>query len=308
VIKEISILNIKKWLSNNCCDLGGKTVAITGSTGGLGFEICKILVEHGADLILINRSLERSLKQKELLNEISSDSKINIIVCDLQDEESVYNATEQLKKMKIDVFFHNAGAYSIERKICKSGFDNVYTINFLAPYYMINELLPNLRENKGRVIAVSSIAHNYSKSNPQNSDFKGVKAASKAYGNAKRYLTFALFELFKTESQVKLSIAHPGITFTNITAHYPKLIFAIIKNPMKIIFMKPKKAAVCLIAGLFGDTPYHTWFTPKYFNIWGYPVLKRMKTVSEKESEEIFKTAQKNLENYRNYTRDFFNG
>ena len=41
------------------------------------------------------------------------------------------------------------------------------------------------------------------------------------------------------------------LTFTNITAHCPKLIFAIIKYPMKIIFMKPRKAALSIVAKLF---------------------------------------------------------
>ena len=98
---------------------------------------------------------------------------------------------------------------------------------------------------------------------------------------------FSLYELFKNETEVTLSIAHPGITFTNITAHYPKLIFAVIKHPMKIIFMKPKKAALSILKGVFTPTLYHTWIGPRIFNIWGLPKLQKLNTVSEAESQKI---------------------
>ena len=62
---------------------------------------------------------------------------------------------------------------------------------------------------------------------------------------------FSLFELFRSEKSVTLSVTHPGITFTNITAHYPKLIFAVIKHPMKVIFMKTDKASLSIVKGVF---------------------------------------------------------
>ena len=46
-----------------------------------------------------------------------------------------------------------------------------------------------------------------------------------------------MFSLFALDDP-HIAVTHPGITQTNITAHYPKLIFAVIKNPMKLIFMK----------------------------------------------------------------------
>ena len=144
---------------------------------------------------------------------------------------------------------------------------------------------PLIEERKGRVIAVSSIAHNYSKIDEKDIDFSGYKAASKAYGNAKRFLTFSLFGLFKDSES--LSIVHPGITFTNITAHYPKFIFAIIKYPMKVIFMKPKKAALSIIKGIFENTTQNEWIGPRIFNVWGKPLKKALKTCKEKEAQKI---------------------
>lgn len=292
-------MDIYGWINKNCGSLKGSTVAITGATGGIGRHICDYALYLGANLVLLDRNPEKQQNLIKNLIEKYPKAEITPLNVDLADKKSVFSVCEQLEKLPINIFLHNAGAYSIPRKITQSGFDNVFEINFLAPYYIINRLLQKLKGCNGRVVVVGSIAHNYSKSNQKNPDFKGVKAASKVYGNAKRYLMFGCYELFKKETQVSLSVVHPGITFTNITAHYPKAIFWIIKNPMKIIFMKSKKAALSILMGLFKNTGYMEWIGPKYFNIWGKPSLKRLKTCEVEESEQILGSANSLLEIYK---------
>ena len=135
-------------------------------------------------------------------------------------------------------------------------------------------------------------------------DFSKVKSSAKVYGNAKRYLTYALFELFKGEKTVKLSITHPGITFTNITAHYPKLIFAIIKHPMKIIFMKPRVAALSILKGVFTETEYKSWIGPRIFNIWGKPKKQILKTSKPEEIKRIAEISERVYEDYKKYCKN----
>ena len=286
-------MKFEKWLSKNTSSLVGKTVAISGSTGGLGRHICRYLARLGASLILLDRSRERSEANKAMLEGEFPGVDVTLVRLDLVDVVSVREATEQLVKTGIDIYIHNAGAYSIPRCTSNSGYDNVYTINFASPYYMIRELLPTLRERKGRVLVVGSIAHNYSVINESDIDFSGVKQASKVYGNAKRYLMFSLYELFRNENEVSLAVTHPGITFTNITSHYPKLIFAIIKHPMKVIFMSAEKAALCIVKGLFDTTEYHTWIGPRIFDVWGLPRKKKLRTCSPKESRRIAEISEK---------------
>ena len=285
-------MNYKNWFLKNTESLSGKTVAVTGSTGGIGVWLCKHLATLGADLLLLNRSKTKTDAQIAELKSQFPNINIDYIPLDLSDIKSVKSATDILKNNCPDVIIHNAGAYSIPRYITDCGFDNVFMINFLSPYYMTKTLLPYLAQKGGRVVAVGSIAHNYSKTNPENIDFRDIKAASKAYGNAKRYLMLSFYKLFENEKGVMLSVTHPGITFTNITAHYPKVIFALIKHPMKIIFMKPKKAALCLLKGVFDKTEFGTWYGPKIFNVWGLPNKKRLKTFKLEEAVAVFNTAE----------------
>jgi NAD(P)-dependent dehydrogenase (short-subunit alcohol dehydrogenase family) len=268
-------------------------VALTGATGGLGKELCRMLLQRGAALVLLDRNAEKSAKLHQQLTDEFPNARIMHITVDLERIEQVRSAVEKLKKMPVSVFIHNAGAYSIPRHKCSTGFDNVFQINFVSPYYMIRELLPHLKQQpNAKVIAVGSIAHNYSHIDTDDIDFSSRKAASKVYGNAKRYLMFSLYELFAKESGVSLSIVHPGITLTNITAHYPKLIFALIKYPMKVIFMSPRRAALSLIQGVWDACGYREWIGPRFFNIWGLPKKSRLNTCSEEESRRIGQIAE----------------
>lgn len=284
-------MKIDSWLKLNTGSLKGKTVAITGSTGGIGKHLCGYLAELGANLILLDRSFERSNAHRNDLLKINPDIIIKCITIDLSKFDSVKIVAQSLVNEKIDFFIHNAGAYSIPRYKTDIGFDNVYQINFISPYYIIKKLLEN--DFTGRVVVVGSIAYNYSKIDAQDVDFANKKAASKVYGNAKRFLMFSLYELFENEGRATLSVTHPGITFTNITAHYPKAVFWIIKGPMKIIFMSARRAALCVLLGLFKKGEYMTWFGPRLFNVWGLPNLKKIKNVSLNESQKIGQISEK---------------
>ncbi len=290
-------MNYEKWLKNNTKSLKGKTVAITGSTGGIGIHLCRFLCLLGADLILLNRDKAKTDEQISELQKYGVN--IRFIPLDLSNFQSVKAAADLLCDSCPDFLIHNAGAYSIPRYITDVGADNVFMINFLSPYYITKRLLPFMSQKNGRVAVVGSIAHNYLKTDVHNFDVRNIKAASKAYGNAKRWLMLSCYELFENNKGVSLSVTHPGITFTNITAHYPKFVFAIIKHPMKVMFMKPKKAALCVLKGLFCETDFGFWLGPRIFNVWGLPCKKRLKTFTKDESNAVFKTAEQLYENLK---------
>ena len=111
---------------------------------------------------------------------------------------------------------------------------------------------------------------------------------------------FSLMELFKTEKSVRLSIVHPGVTFTNITNHYPKLVYALIKYPMKILFPSPKQASLHIVSGVFNSTPQNYWIGPKFLSVCGKPKLNKLQTCSDNESKTIFNLAEKIYDNLKN--------
>ena len=283
----------KKWLDKNTESLKGKRVAITGSTGGLGRELSRYLAYLGAELVLVDRNLTRSLALKSELEAEFPATMIRCVTADLSDLSSVKVAAIELNSLGIDYLIHNAGAYSIPRKVCDTGYDNVFQINFLSPYYLTRTVMGGIKEKGGKVVIVGSIAHNYSKTDKGDVDFKTRKKASLVYGNAKRFISYSALKLTENPDAPEISVTHPGISFTGITSHYPKLIFALIKYPMKIIFMRREKAALSILKGVFDSTKPYEWIGPRLFNVWGLPTKKPLKTATAEEIDFIFNEAQR---------------
>ena len=279
-------MTTKAYLQLHTASLVGKTVAITGSTGDLGRVWTEYLASLGASLLLLDRNRERSEALRDTLT-AAHGIEVRCIRLDLEDMSTVREATHALAQVPIDIFIHNAGAYKIPRHLCESGLDNVFQINFASPYYMIRTLLPTLRARRGHVVAVGSIAHNYSHIDEEDMDFSTRRAPSKVYGNAKRHLMYSLLELFRNETDVTLSIVHPGITLTNMTAHFPKPLFAIMKYPMKVIFMRPSRACLSLLRGVFEPCAPDEWIGPRYFRVWGLPKKQKLQTADAAERKAI---------------------
>ena len=280
-------MKTEKWIAENCASLSGRVIAVSGSTGGLGRELCRHLAGLGAELILLDRNTERSMRLGEELKADFPTLTVSYVRVDMTDFSSVRNAVARLEESAVDTLVLNAGAYHIPRFKTDLGIDNVFQINCAAPYYIAKRLLPTLRARGGRVVAVGSIAHRYSRVDPSDEDFTTRRKPSLVYGNAKRRMMYSMMSLGEG-----VSIVHPGITFTNITSHYPKLIFALIKHPMKVIFMKPRRAALSILAGIYRDTAHSEWIGPRLFDVWGLPRVSRLRGCDESEQDHIVSRAE----------------
>lgn len=272
----------------NMSVLAGKTVAMTGCTGGIGTALCRYFAALGIHLIMLDRNPQKSAALRAELQQTYPQIQCESLIVDLEDMESVKAAAAVLLKKPPHFFIHNAGAYSIPRHRCSTGFNNVFQINFVSPYYLIRTLTAHNPDIK--VIAMGSIAHNYAKADFDDVDFSTRKPSNLVYGNAKRYLMFSLYEAF--DGKDNLAVVHPGITFTNITNHYPKWLFCLIKHPMKTIFPPPHIAALCVIKGLIASTPHSVWIGPWILDIWGLPHTRRLHTCTKKEAAGIGQVAQ----------------
>ena len=284
-------MDILKWMDKNTASLTGKTVAISGATGGIGQELCRLLARLGADLLLLDRSQTKSEALETALCGEFPHIRIWRIPLDLEDMECVRAVARKLEQEPPDVLILNAGIYQVPRHRCSTGLDNVFQVNFAAPYYLVRTLLPTLRARGGKVVAVGSIAHTNSPTDPDDIDFTRCKKSSLVYGNSKRFLMYALYELF--DGMPGLAITHPGITLTNISAHHPPLIFKLIKGPMKIIFMPPRKAALSILRGVFEDCGKYEWIGPRLFDIWGLPQKRTLTSCPPEEAAWIFETAER---------------
>ncbi|MBQ3047416.1 MAG: SDR family NAD(P)-dependent oxidoreductase, partial [Clostridia bacterium] len=235
----------------------------------------------------------------EELKKIKQNVNIKFVECDLSKFSSIKQAVEILRKESIDILFLGAGVYNVPRFKTDIGYDNVYQTNFLSHYYMVKQLLPQIKQRNGKIVAIGSVAYKYSKTRQDDIDFSKETKHSKVYGNSKRYLMFSLYELAKKEN-INLSVVHPGITLTEMTNHYPKCINWLVKIGIRLFFTSKKTACLPLIKGLSENTLPFEWIGPSIFNVWGKPKKKIIKNVAQVECSQIFDNAEQIYCNIKN--------
>ncbi|MCQ2382165.1 MAG: SDR family NAD(P)-dependent oxidoreductase, partial [Clostridia bacterium] len=191
---------------------------------------------------------------------------------------------------RIDFLVLNAGVYNVPLTTSQLGYNNVFQINFISQYYLMKKLLPALQRTNGKVVAVTSIAHEYGKLDENDIDYtKQVKKPSKVYGNSKRFLTLALSEFFKDRDDVRLALVHPGITLTPMTNAKNSKITGLF---MKMLFPKSEVAALNIVRGVFAEIGYDEWIGPKTAGIWGRPAVSKLPTSTAEERAKIYNLAE----------------
>ena len=138
-----------------------KTVVLTGASDGIGAEIARQLAVEKPRLVLAARNEER-------LNEVAfrcrkSGAEVLVVPTDVADrsqcERLIGQATERFGG--IDVLLNNAGV-SMHAKFEEitelATFDTLMAVNFFGAMWCTHAALPALKQSRGLVAAMSSLA------------------------------------------------------------------------------------------------------------------------------------------------------
>jgi hypothetical protein len=77
-----------------------------------------------------------------------------------------------------------------------------------------------------------------------------------------------------------------------MTAHFPRPIFAVIRYPMKVLFMPPRRACLSLLRGVFEPSAPDAWIGPRFADVWGLPKKKGLRTANTEERARIAARAE----------------
>ncbi|NHJ31536.1 MAG: SDR family oxidoreductase [Asgard group archaeon] len=141
-----------------------KTVFITGSSRGLGFEFTRQYLEKGYQVIASCRTPEKAKALQDLKLQYSD--TLSIIQLDVTKEKERDKAFEETNNMvdSIDMLINNAGIISGDGKnlyhlgdVHKEDFMKVLEINSLAPLLVSEKFLPLLEKGtKAKIVNMSS--------------------------------------------------------------------------------------------------------------------------------------------------------
>lgn len=138
--------------------MDNKTAAITGAASGIGLECARILIEQGAQVVLIDRAGDRL---SALCEELGDAAKA--LVIDLLEGPQVSGMLPQIEALvgPLDIFHANAGAYvgGAAADGNPDEWDRVLNLNVNAAFRSVQAVLPAMIERKaGDIIFTSSVA------------------------------------------------------------------------------------------------------------------------------------------------------
>ena len=143
--------------------LEGKTALVTGGTRGIGMMIARGLLQAGAAVVLSSRKADACDQAVAALSEFGP---VRGVPADLsqQDECARLAAAVLADTDRLDILVNNAGATWGEplESFPASAWDRVLDLNVKSPFWMVQELLPALRnagtaDDPARIINVGSI-------------------------------------------------------------------------------------------------------------------------------------------------------
>lgn len=151
-------------------DFTDKTVIVTGSNVGIGFEAARHFTRlNAAKVILACRSTERgeAAKAKITRSVARAHNVIEVWPLDLASGDSVREFCKRADELdRVDVVVENASvAMASPQGTLAEGYEQTITVNVIATFLMALLLLPTLRKSaskvnsQARLVIVSSDAH-----------------------------------------------------------------------------------------------------------------------------------------------------
>jgi NAD(P)-dependent dehydrogenase (short-subunit alcohol dehydrogenase family) len=203
-------------------DMTGKTVLITGATGGIGFETAAGLLRLGAHVVMVSRDVGRgALAQQRLVGQTGS-QRVDVLAGDLASQESIRGLeTSFLERYpRLDVLINNAGVIEPSRRVSSDGIEMTFAVNVVAPFLLTNLLLDRLKESMpSRIVMVSSAAQDKGTLDLDDLQFeRRTYSMLRAYGQSKVALNVLTAELARRlpGSFVTVNAVHPGRVATNM--------------------------------------------------------------------------------------------
>lgn len=296
----------QKWTYANIPDLSGKTIIVTGSNVGLGYEAVKMFSRKGAQVISACRSVERGQAAKDEIVKKHPDVKIDVMKLDLADLASIHEFTENFKKKynKLDILLNNAGIMWCPYSKTKDGLETQIGVNHFGHYALTGLLLDLLKKTKkSRVVNVSSNGHKGGKIDFDNIFFeKGGYKPTQAYFNSKLANLLFSYELQRKFKEHELDVisvaAHPGGSATNLARHVERVWYFKLLKPLLLFLAQSAEIGTLpeVRASVDANVRGGEYYGPRGFKeMRGHPVLVKSNEASHslEDAKKLWEISEK---------------
>ena len=232
--------------------MAGRTVLVTGGTGGIGRATALGLATLGADVAITGRDPERTQAAAHEIRAAAGGGRVDAFVADLSSQAEVRRlAREVLARLdRIDVLVNNVGGYWNTRHVTADGLERTFALNHLAPFLLTTLLLDRLGQSApARVVTVSSRAQ--AQGRIDFGDLHGERAYSgaRAYNQAKLANVLFTYELARRlrGSAITANALHPGVVRTSFGAEDPGRTQRVVVPVLRPFMRSPARGAATSI-------------------------------------------------------------
>ncbi|UWQ20147.1 SDR family oxidoreductase [Jannaschia sp. W003] len=214
------------WTPERLGDLSGKTFLVTGANAGAGFEAARILVRKGAEVVMLNRSAEKSAAAvAKLRAEFGAGAPVRPIRMDLASQASVRTAAEEVLRStpRIDALICNAAIAQVpERRLTEDGFESQLGTNHFGHFRLCGMLFDRIDASGGRIVMVASLGYKMGLRRIRFEDLNWDRdyAANPAYSQSKLAQMMFAYELQErvraAGKRVEVLVCHPGSSRTSL--------------------------------------------------------------------------------------------
>ncbi|ANY07974.1 oxidoreductase [Pseudonocardia sp. HH130630-07] len=200
------------WTTADIPPQQGRTVVVTGASGGLGLAMARALVQAGARVVLAVRDTDRGDAVAAELGGAATVRRLDL--ADLTSVREFAAATTD----PVDVLVNNAGLMAVPHSRTADGFETQFGVNFLGHFALTGLLADRITD---RVVTLSSVMHRLGRI-----DLDDLNQEHRRYDRWRAYcqsklacLMFA-YELehrfVAAGSPLRSTAAHPGYSATGL--------------------------------------------------------------------------------------------
>jgi retinol dehydrogenase 14 len=248
--------------------MAGKSVLVTGGTGGIGRATAIGLAALGARVGITGRDQARTEAAAAGIRAATGSPAVDAFAADMSGQAGVRRLAAQVLDTypRLDVLVNNAGGFWAHRHVTADGLEHTFALNHLAPFLLTGLLLDRLTASApARIVTVSSGAH--ARGRIDFDDLQGERnySGQRAYSQSKLANVMFTYELARRleGTGVTATVCHPGVVATSFGAEDPAAHMAAMTRVARLLMKAPAQGALTPV--YLASSPEVEGITGRYF-------------------------------------------